>query len=72
MPSSYNRYVLSNSSPLKIILWCYGENREPDYCQNISLTPFWLPAKKQHYKRESEANMFLNYFALGVLISSFW
>ncbi|WP_242368637.1 hypothetical protein [Escherichia coli] len=20
---------LSNSSPLKIILWCYGENREP-------------------------------------------
>jgi len=20
----------------------------PDYCQNISLTPFWLPAQKQH------------------------
>ena len=43
----------------------------PNYCQNISLTPFWLPAKKQTDKRESEADMFLNYFALGVLIFVF-
>lgn len=43
----------------------------PDYCQNISLTPFWLPAKNNTDKRESEADMFLNYFALGVLIFVF-
>lgn len=43
----------------------------PDYCQNISLTPFWLPAQNNTDKRESEADMFLNYFALGVLIFVF-
>ena len=43
----------------------------PDYCQNISPTPIWLPAKNNTDKRESEADMFLNYFALGVLIFVF-
>ena len=44
----------------------------PDYCQNISLTPSEpLPAQNNTDKRESEADMFLNYFALGVLIFVF-
>lgn len=43
----------------------------PDYCQIISPTPIWLPAHNNSDKRESEAAMFLNYFALGVLIFVF-
>ncbi len=43
----------------------------PDYCQNISLTLLLLQPKNNTDKRESEADMFLNYFALGVPIFVF-
>lgn len=71
MPSSYNRYVTKQLITSKIILWCYGENREPGLLSKYQPDSFWLPAQNNTDKRESEADMFLNYFALGVLIFVF-
>ena len=61
MPSSPMKCYATKQliTSLKLLFWGYGENREPDYCQNISLTPSdLLASKKQHLdKRESEAQI---------------
>ena len=49
--------VTSNSSPLKIILWCYGEIAKADYCQNI--TDSLLAAKKTTLINVNPGDMFL-------------
>lgn len=71
MPSSYNRYVTKQLITSKNYSWCYGENREPGLLSKYQPDSFCRQPKNNTDKRESEADMFLNYFALGVLIFVF-